>query len=198
MSFYRRITRERTLCSFNDLNTTDEGLKQSISSFSKTPREAKFYDSFKIKEDYYSKKGVNCERKCEIALSEAEHSDWDIRSYSWESNELRDLNNEKQGLKEGKSFSQKWKEKIPIRWFRKRATSSDTYTSEAKSSYGTDMSKSSYGTDMSYTDSRSEFKRSERMDDDDRESDFERRVDRKTINNTRYDMRSKRGRQEYH
>jgi len=188
MSFYRRITRERTLSSFNDLNTTDEGLKESIACFSKTPREAKFYDSFKIQEDYYSRKGVDCKGECEISLSDAEHSDSDNRSYSWESSELRDLNNEKR--KKSKSFSEKLKEKIPIKWFRRRTTSSDTYISEAKSSYGTDMS---------YSDSRSEFnkERSERMDVDDRESVYERRVDTRTIN-TRFDTRSKRGRKEYH
>lgn len=190
MSFYRRITRERTLSSFNDLNTTDEGLKKSISSFSKTPREAKFYDSFKIKEDYYSKKGVHSKGKYEKSVSDAEHSDSDNRSYSWESSELRDLNDEKRGFKEKKSYSKKWTEKIPIKWFRKRTKSSDSYISEAKSSYGTDMS---------YSDSRSEFdkERSERMVDDDRGSVYERRLDRETIS-TRFDTRSKRGRKAYH
>jgi len=207
MSFYRRITRERTLSSFNDLNTTDVGLKESIASFSRTPREAKFYDTFKIQEDYYSRKGVNCKGKCELSLSDADDSDYDDRRYSWESTELTDLNNKKH--KERKSFSKKLKEKIPMKWFRKRTTSSDTYISEAKSSYGTDKScygtdkssygtdKSSCGTDMSYSDLRSEFSKSEKMDDGDRESVYERSVDTRTIN-TRFNMRSKRGRKEYH
>jgi len=176
MSFYRKITRERTLCSFNDLNTTDEGLKDSISSFFKTPRAAKFYETFKIQEDYYSKKGVNPREECKNFVSDAECSDSEI---SWASREIRDLEDEKYTFKEREDTSRKWKKKIPLKWFRKRRKSTDSYLSDANFS----EAKSSYGTDMSCSDSRSELnkERLDKMEDDDRQYRCERSRDRKTI-----------------
>jgi len=158
MSFYRKITRERTLCSFNDFQTNDKGLKESISRFSRKPREAKFYGTLKIQEDYYSKKGVNDKYKRENPLSDIDDSDSDNRSYSWRMKDLRDWDDEKFGLKE-KSYTKIWKEKTPLKWFRKRTKSNDSFFSEAKSSYGTDMS---------FSDTRSVYdkERFGRMEDD--------------------------------
>jgi len=185
MSFYRKITRERTLSSFNDLNTTDEGLKESIARFTRKPREAKLYSTLKIQEDYYSKKGVN-DKGSESSVSEAEESDSDNRSYSWRIGDSRDSEDEKYERKERKSSHKKW---IPMKWFRKRIKSSDRSISVAKSSYGTDMS---------YSDTRSDYskERSERMEHDDRDCISERSGDRKTIN-ARHDMRSNKSRRGY-
>jgi hypothetical protein len=207
MSFYRKITRERTLCSFNDLHTTDEGLKESISRFSRKPRETKLYGTLKIKEDYYSKEGVNDKENCGNSASDSEDSDLDNRSYSWRIGCSRDSEDEKKWLKERKSYSKMLTSKIPIKWFRKRSKSNDSFLSEAKSSYVsdiskssyvTDMSKSSYVTDMSYSYTRSEYnkERSDRMEDDDRDFRCERSRDRETID-TRYDMRSNKSRRGY-
>jgi len=75
MAFYRRITRARTLRSFKELDTDDEGLKKSISRFAKSPREAKYYENFQIHEDYCSERGRNINEKSVISLYEVDQSD---------------------------------------------------------------------------------------------------------------------------
>jgi len=151
MSFYRRITRERTLSSFRDLNTTDEGLKSSISSFAKPPRKAMFYDSFEIHDDYYSRTGVNSKKKMHISSNDEDFSDDNI-SISSEEDE------EKWNTKSGrKGFGKSLKEKISKRLFRKRSKSGGSSCMSG--------SNSSTETDFSFTDSKSR-NRLARMEDD--------------------------------
>lgn len=101
MSFYRKITRERTLCSFKDFCTADMGLKQSFSSFTKPPRQAVFYKSFEIQNDYYSKTGVNAKNKNEKPANDVHWSDSDksnmkkTRTEGLQDDEKYDLNDKK-------------------------------------------------------------------------------------------------------
>jgi len=55
MTFYRSLTRQRTLNSILEFDTTDNGLKHSVSNFTKSPRVARFFNCFEIREDYCTK-----------------------------------------------------------------------------------------------------------------------------------------------
>jgi len=177
MSFYRKITRERTLCALNNFQTTDDGLKESISRFSTKPREAKFFGTLKIQDDYYSYNGVNDKQKSGNSLSDGDYSDSDDRSYSMRIADLRYSEDEKCGLQEKQSssaISKMWKNKILSKLFPKRKKSCDSFISDAKSSYGTDMS---------YSDTRSvsNKERYERMEDDGQDLLCSRSRDREPI-----------------
>jgi len=52
MTFYRNLTRQRTLNSIREFDTKDNDLKHSMSNFAKSPRAAKFFNCFEIREDY--------------------------------------------------------------------------------------------------------------------------------------------------
>jgi len=52
MTFFRNLTRQRTLNSILEFDTKDNGLKHSMSNFAKSPRVAKFFNCFEIREDY--------------------------------------------------------------------------------------------------------------------------------------------------
>jgi len=54
MAFHRNLARERTLNSILEFDTTDNGLKHSMLNFAKSPREAKFFNCFEIREDYFT------------------------------------------------------------------------------------------------------------------------------------------------
>jgi len=133
MSFYRRITRERTLCSFNDLYTDDEGLLESISSFAKTPREAKFYDSFEIDEDYCSIRGIKGEQNCEKPVLSAIYSDLNSSAKTLEAI-LRDSNSGSPSMKEGRAIFKSIRRTISLDWFRRRKMSIGRRTVDHKSS----------------------------------------------------------------
>jgi len=161
MSFYRRITRERTLSSFRELNTSDEGLKRSISSFAKPPRRAMYYESFEIKDDYYSKTGVNAKYKNDKSEYWADISEADTSSSS-ESRCNRSLDYEKSNRKGGKASRNKCNKNI----FKTRSGK------RSRKRYNSIMSgtnSSSYETNMSYSYSRNK-ERSERLEDYDRSS----------------------------
>jgi len=134
MSFYRRITRERTLCSFNDLYTDDEGLLESISSFAKTPREAKFYDSFEIDEDYCCKRGIKVEQNCG---KRAIYTDMNSSAQSLEAIQ-RDSNSVSPSMKHGRAIFKSIKKTISLEWFRRRKNSIGRRTSNHKSSWGSE------------------------------------------------------------
>jgi len=136
MSFYRRITRERTLSSMRDLDTTDEGLRRSISSFAKSPRKAMFYDNFEIHDDYYSRAGVNSKKKMHMSSNDEDYSD--VNSFI---SSDEDEDEEKWNTKRGrKGFGKSLKEKISKRLFRKRSKSDSSCMSGTNSSYETDSS----------------------------------------------------------
>lgn len=130
MSFYRRITRERTLSSFNDLYTDDEGLLESISSFAKTPRDAKFYDSFEIDEDYCSKRGIKREQNCENSDI---YSDLNSSAQSLEGI-LRDSNSVSPSMKDSRAIFKSIKKTISLEWFCRRKKSIGRRTIDHKSS----------------------------------------------------------------
>jgi len=52
MTFYRNLTRQRTLNSILEFDTKDNGLRNSIFNFTTSPRVAKFFNCFEIREDY--------------------------------------------------------------------------------------------------------------------------------------------------
>jgi len=54
MAFHRNLARQRTLNSILEFDTTDTGLKDSMLNFAKSPREAKFFNCFEIREDYFT------------------------------------------------------------------------------------------------------------------------------------------------
>lgn len=53
-SCYRDLTRKMSMSSLKEFETDDLGLKDSISRFSKYPRTARYFDSFRILKDWYS------------------------------------------------------------------------------------------------------------------------------------------------
>jgi len=55
MTFYRGLTRQRTLNSILEFDTKDNGLRSSIFNFTTSPRVAKFFNCFEIREDYCTK-----------------------------------------------------------------------------------------------------------------------------------------------
>jgi len=117
MSFYRKITRERTLCSFRDFSTDDKGLKKSFSSFTKPLRQAVFYKSFQIQNDYYSKTGVDAKHKNEKSANDVYNSDSD-KSNSRDTLTERMQDDEKSSPKERKVIGKSWEKNISERsWF---------------------------------------------------------------------------------
>jgi len=139
MSFYRQLTRERTLCSFREFSTKDEGLKDSITNFAKPPRKAVFFKSFQIQEDYYSKRGVNCKNQNEKSANDVCHSGSE-RSYLKEIRAERVQKNDNSKAKEKKSLGTSWRETISKGLFRKRSQSCESSMSGINSSYGTEVS----------------------------------------------------------
>jgi len=136
MSFYRKITRERTLCSFRDFSTNDRGLKQSFSSFTKPLRQAVFYKSFQIQNDYF-KTGVDAKHKNEKSANDVYYSDSD-KSNSRETQAERVQDDEKSSSpKERKVIGKSWDKNTSERcWFEKESNESnginssyDTYVS---------------------------------------------------------------------
>jgi len=63
-NFFRTVTRLRSLNSMNEFETDDDGLKKSISRFSKCPRKAKYFGSFEIHHNWYSDEQKTVDRFC--------------------------------------------------------------------------------------------------------------------------------------
>jgi len=139
MSFYRQLTRERTLCSFREFSTNDEGLKESITNFAKPPRKAVFFKSFQIQEDYYCNRGGNCKIKNENSRNDVCHSGSE-RSYLKEIRAERAKKKENSKPKEKKTLGTSLRGTIFKGWFRKQSPSCDSFMSGINSSYGTDVS----------------------------------------------------------
>jgi len=142
MSFYRKITRERTLCSFREFSTNDKGLKRSFSSFTKPLRQAVFYKSFQIHNDYYSKAGVNAKTKNQKSSNDVYYSDSD-KSNSTETYTWRTQDDEKSSSNDRK-LSGKRREKNISERCRFGKGSNDSITNGINSSYETNVSSNFY------------------------------------------------------
>jgi len=142
MSFYRKITRERTICSFRDFSTNDKGLKKSFSSFTKPLRQAVFYRSFQIQNDYYTKTGVNAKNKNDKSADDVYYSDSD-KSNSRETHTWSSQDDEKSSAHDRKLIGKSWKKNIPEKcWFDKG--SNESTMNGINSSYETNVSSTIY------------------------------------------------------
>jgi len=63
MSFYRKITRDRSLASLDEFKTDDRDLKKSIGRLTRPPREARWNSAFQIQEDYIPEKRPDYESR---------------------------------------------------------------------------------------------------------------------------------------
>jgi len=142
MSFYRLITRERTLCSFREFSTNDQGLKESITNFAKPPRKAVFFKGFQIQEDYYSKRGVNLKNKNEKSKNYVFLSDLN-RSDLKETRAERGQKDEISKPKEKRALASSLREMISKGLFQKRSPSCESFMSGINSSYETEVSAAS-------------------------------------------------------